>query len=288
MNPIKIGRTRSFFFTKVHKNKIETGIQIFLAALKHNFFEEEILKFQWKNNQNKRFNRFYHAGGLSNRQVLAQIQSYQNLLEEMGSNSKLTILPFSSRKDIVTYQPTNMPVIWISLNCINNDWYTPIHIASAICHDLAIIVGLGGFGNQMSKPEYKMYTAPVVLGHSILNTAMQWNDSITEVQNALSLINVQQYNYFPASEIIGDLYPINMQHNQVNFDKLISSLLLEQESLFALQDKLTLKETKRLVCIEEVLIKLNNLRNDLVECSLDGSDLDFLQTKINIGSRRSN
>jgi len=288
MNPIKIGRTRSCFFTKTQKNKIDTGIQIFLSSLKHKYFEQEILQFNWKNHQNKRFNRFYHASGLSNRQVLERMQNFQVHLEEIGFNPQLVVLPYSSQNEIKQYRSINNPIIWVSLNCIHNDWYTSIHIASAICHDLAFQMGLDGYGSQMSKLEYKAYSAPEFMGQLILKTASHWKDSISEVAQAIELIDALQYNYFPASTIIGGIYPKTIQHNQINFEKLISSLLIEQETLFSLQDKLTISETKRLVCIEEVLLKLNKLRKELIDCSLDGSDLDHRNTPTNMGSRRSN
>ena len=152
-NPIKIGRTRSCFFTKIQKNKLETGVQIFLKALKQTAFEEEVLQFNWTNQQNKRFHRFYHANGLSNRQILDRLQKYPSYLEELGMSSQIVLLPFNNRKDIQAYKAVDRPIIWISVNCIHNDWYTPVHIASTICHELCLLLDFDSSIHQISKPE---------------------------------------------------------------------------------------------------------------------------------------
>jgi len=285
--PIKIGRTRASFFTKIQKNKIEAGIQIFLEALKHKHFAENVLSFQWVNNENKRFHRFYHANGLSNRQVFDRIQKYPGYFEDLGSPSQLVILPFSSRKDIQSYKSVNNPIIWISLNCIHHDWYTPIHIASVICHELAVLLDLDNSLYQFSNKEYKRFTVPAYLGKLVMQTAFLWKDSVTDIDIAFQEIDASQYNYFPASTTIGSVYTRSNPHTQGNFETLISSLLSEQEKLIVLQDKLTTSEAARLICIEEVLLKLHTLKTKLADSSLDGSEYDFQLSQFQSAGSRS-
>lgn len=275
LNTPKIGRTRSCFFTRMQKDKLEAGIQIFLKSIKHKHFRESVLQFQWTNQQNKRFHRFYHASGLSNRQVIDRIQNHSTYFEKLGIPSQLVILPFNTRKEIQNYSSINNPIVWISMNCINNEWYTPVHIASAICHELAVLLDLDSAMEQMSKPEYLTYSAPNYLGVLVMQTAELWKDSITDVEESFNLIDRNQYNFFPASKVLGNIYSKSMTHSQANFDCLISSLLTEQETLFELQEKLTVSETARLVCIEEVLLKLNSLKKKLTDSSLDGSEFDY-------------
>lgn len=275
LNDLKIGRTRSCFFTRMQKDKLEAGIQIFLKVLKNSDFRESVLQFQWTNKQKKRFHRFYHASGLSNRQIIDRIQNYDSYFENLGIPSQLVILPFNTRKEIQNYSSMNNPIIWISLNCINNDWYTPVHVASAICHELAVLLDLDSALEQISNPEYRIYSAPNYLGKLIMKTAELWKDSITDIGDAFSRIEKNQYNYFPASTVLGNIYSKSASHSQTNFDSLISTLVSEQEALFELQEKLTVSETARLICIEEVLLKLNSLKKKLTDCSLDGSELDY-------------
>ena len=173
------------------------------------------------------------------------------------------------------------------MNCINNEWYTPVHVASAICHELTVLLDLDSSVDQVVKPEYKAYSAPTYLGWLVMKTAELWKESITDVGDSFTLIDKNQYNYFPASKVIGNIYYKSASHTQANFNSLISSLLIEQEALFDLQEKLTASETTRLVCIEEVLLKLNTLKAKLTESSLDGSELDYNSPKPSGNSRRT-
>lgn len=281
----KIGRTRSCFFTRMQKDKLEAGVQIFHKALKSKHFRECMLQFQWTNKQNKRFHRFYHASGLSNRQIIDRVQTYDAYFDKLGIPPQLVILPFNSRKEIQNYSSMNNPIIWISLNCINNEWYTPVHVASAICHELAILLDLDSALDHISNPEYKAFSAPNYMGNLVMETAELWKDSITDVGVAFTRIDKNQYNYFPASTVLGNIYSKSVSHSQANFDSLINALVSEQETLFQLQDNLTVSETARLVCIEEVLLKLNALKKKLRDCSLDGSELDY-QVANPIGNSR--
>ncbi len=285
---IKIGRTVSCFFTKTQKSKLEAGIDILKEVLGSKQFVEQILQFEWSNQQQRRFHRFYHASGLSNRQVLDRIKDHQGYFNELGYNEQLVIMPFNSRREIQSYKSVNNPIIWISMNCIQNNWYTPIHIASAIGHELAVLLGLDSSIHQVSRPEYQMYKVPDSIGQMIMKIAAQWRAKISDIESAFLQIDENEYNYFPASTVVGSVNAKVSQHSQTNFDNLISSLLIEQEALFALQEDLTVSETARLICIEEVLLKLKDLKNQLVECSLDGSELDFQKKVPSLGSRRSN
>ncbi len=286
LNEIKIGRTRSSFFTRIQKDKLEAGIQIFHKVLNSKNFRENILQFHWTNKQNKRFHRFYHANGLSNRQIVDRIQNYLDYFNTLGIPSQLVILPYNSRKEILSYNSINKPIVWVSLNCINNEWYTPIHIASAICHELAILLDLDSAVEQTVNPEYRTYSAPNYLGWLTMQTAKLWKDNITDIGDAFRIIDEKQYNYFPTSTIMGNIYAKTISHSQANFDSLISTLLSEQETLFELQDTLTVSETTRLICIEEVLLKLTSLKNQLADCSLDGSELDYQSAHVRIGNSR--
>ncbi len=286
LNNPKIGRTRSSFFTKMQKDKLEAGIQIFHKALQHKHFIESVLQFQWTNKQNKRFHRFYHASGLSNRQIIDRLQEYDKYFDNLGIPSQLVVLPFNTRKEIQNYSSMNNPIIWISLNCINNDWYTPVHVASAICHELAVLLDLDSTLEHLSNPEYKAFSAPSYLGRLTMQTAKLWKDSITDVGDAFSCIDRNQYNYFAASTVLGNIYSKSVSHSQANFDSLINTLLSEQEGLIELQEKLTVSETTRLVCIEEVLLKLNSLKDKLRDCSLDGSELDYQTISTSKGNSR--
>ena len=286
MYPIKIGRTRTCFFTKSQKNKLEAGIQIFLKAVGNQRFKENVLQFEWVSQYNKRFHRFYHAGGLSNRQVLERFENYKEYFEELGVESQLVVMPFNSRQEIENYNSLSFPMIWLSLNCINNDWYTPVHVASAICHELAVSLGLDSSIHQISNTEYNKFKAPEYLGKLVMQISETWKDSITDIGNSFKIIDKNQFNYFPASKVLNNIYPKSIQHSQTNFESLITSLLIEQETLISLQDNLTVSETTRLVCIEEVLLKLNTLKSKLAECSLDGSELDFKALSKVTGKRR--
>ena len=286
LNDVKIGRTRSCFFTKMQKDKIEAGVQIFLKVLNHKSFRENVLQFQWTNKQNKRFHRFYHANGLSNRQIIDRIQNYASYFDTLGIPSQLVILPYNSRKEILNYNSMNNPIIWVSLNCINNEWYTPIHVASAICHELANLLDLDSALEHNVNPEYRTFSAPNYLGWLVMRTVELWKNSITDVGDAFELIDESQYNYFPASTVMGNIYTKTVSHSQANFDSLINTLLSEQEALIELQDTLTVSETARLVCIEEVLLKLNSLKKQLSDCSLDGSELDYQSVKASAGNSR--
>ena len=286
MHPIKIGRTRTCFFTKTQKNKLEAGIQIFLKTVATQRFKENILQFEWVSQQNKRFHRFYHAGGLSNRQVLERFENYGLYFEELGIASQLVVLPYNNRQEIESYSSVSFPMIWLSLNCINNDWYTPVHVASAICHELAVSLGLDNSIHRITKPEYSKFKVPEYLGSLVMKISELWKDSITDIGNSFEIIDKNQFNYFPASKVLDNIYPKSIQHSQTNFESLITSLLIEQETLISLQDNLTVSETTRLVCIEEVLLKLNALKDKLAECSLDGSELDFKVHSKVVGKRR--
>lgn len=287
--PFKIGRTRSCFFTKTQKNKLESAFEILRMVMKHQRFEEEILRFQWTNSANKRFHRFYHASCLSNRQVLNRIRDYKSYFEELGINEQVVVLPFSNRKEIQNYNPVSNPIIWIPLNCINADWYTPIHITSAILHELALLLGLDSSLGQMSNAKYDAHKVPNFLGNLIVDIAKKWKYDIADISDSFDHINnINQYNYFPASIVVGANRSIPMEHHQTGFDNLISTLLIEQEALFALQDDLTPSETTRLICIEEVINNLNNLKAKLIDSSLDGSEFEFKSFSLSPKRGKSN
>jgi len=229
---IKIGRSRPCFFTKTQKNKLESGIEIFSRVIKHTSFADNLLKFSWVNSDKKRFYRFYHASGLSNSQVLDRIQNYQTYFEELGFNDQLVILPFNSRKEIKSYDAVSSPIIWISLNCLNNNWYTPLHIASAIGHELAVLLGLDNSIGKFSRVEYDEYKVPTFIGGLILKTAGQWKHSISDIREAFDQIVDSQYNYFPASSIIALSEHKSITHHQTNFDEVQSmTSILEIQKL---------------------------------------------------------
>jgi len=282
---VRIGRSRPCFFTKTQKNKLEAGIELFKRALDHKSFADNLLKFNWINSDKKRFHRFYHASGLSNNQVLNRLQNYQAYFEELGISEQLVLLPYNSRKEIKSYNLVNSPIIWISLSCLNNNWFTPVHVASAIGHELAILLGLDNSVGKFSRLEYVDYKVPNFVGHLILKTAALWKHSISDIRESFDQIDISQYNYFPTSSILDLAENKAIPHYQTSFDELISSLLIEQEALFALQDKLTSSETTRLICLEEVLLNLNKLKSKLTNCSLDGSEFDFQFQNSNVGPR---
>ncbi len=284
--PIRIGRTRNCFFTKTQKNKLEAGIEILLRVINHKHFSDQILQFDWINDENRRFFRFYHANNLSNKQVLHRLHHPKEYFEDLGQNDQLVILPFNSRKEIANYQSVSNPIIWLSLNCINNNWYTPVHIASAVGHELSVLLGLDSSSEKMPRAKYTNYKVPNFVGSLVMQTANLWQNSVTDIRDAFDQIDPDQYNYFPASTVVGSSINTSIQSHQNNFDSLISSLLIEQEMLFALQDDLTPTETARLICLEEVLLNLNKLKNKLADSSLDGSELDLQFADNKLGPRR--
>ena len=282
---IRIGRSRSCFFTKTQKKKIESGIEIFMRALSHKSFEDNLLRFSWVDTNNKRFYRFHHASGLSNNQVLNRIRNYHNYFKDLGINEELVLLPFRTMKEVKTYTFTNSPLIWISPSCLNNNWFTCIHVASAIMHELTILLGLDNSIEKFSRPEYEIFKVPKFVGQTVLSVAAEWKHSVSDIREAFDQIDTSQYNYFPTSSIIRSTDNDALPNYQTSYDALISSLLMEQETLFALQDNLTASETARLICLEEVLLNLDKQKSKLKESSLDGSEYSFPDNK-NVGMRK--
>ncbi len=283
MIEFKIGRLRDIYFTREQKSKVQAGIDLFNKLSKSPQFMDLALRFNWTNKEGRKFHRFLYSNGLSNHQVLDKLQNASNIFEEMGMNPVIAILPCDSRKDIANFKLNSNPIIWLSTSCLSNVWFTPIHIASALCHELMTILGFRGRMDFKLQDDFDK-CVPYAFGKMIMLASKKWENKITDIRKSFEILDQEGFNYFPAS-IVFDVHnteeKVNSYHLAV--DNMLHKIEREEEDLNALEGEFSLAETNRLACLKKIKSQLIEIQHSIVETSLDGSEILNVPAQIRAG-----
>ena len=269
----KIGRLRHKFFTRAQKAKLEAGIDIFHQMQKSAQFKDLVLQFNWTNKSGKTFRRFLHSDGLSNAQVWEKFENSNSILEEMGLKACIAILPCESRKDVVNFKLHSSAIVWMSTSCLNNDWFTPIHVASSICHEIMINLGFKVRTSSENQDDYAK-TVPYAFGQLLMESCEKWKQDITDIRLSFDVLDKQGYNYFPATEVFSlELANASQQTYENNISNLLGKLEREAETLELLEEGISNAEQNRLQSLQRIRQQLIEIHHEIQSSSLDGSEL---------------
>ena len=273
MITIKIGRLRNKFFTREQKAKLEAGIDIYQKLVVHEHFKDLALQYHWSNNTGRTFRRFLMSNGLSNSQVLQKLENCEQVFEDLGMKNCFGLLPCDNRKDISSFKMLANPIIWMPTSCLNHNWFTPVHVASLILHEVMTYLGFTTKINPGSEGD-QIHTVPFALGKLLMVSAHKWKNQISDIDESLAIINERGYNYFPTSHVFDTEF--NQQDSvgyQDKIEDLLNNVNREAEDLSNLENKMSNSEVKRLACLEKIKEQLINIQNEIIESSLDGSEV---------------
>lgn len=273
MLPIKIGRLRNKCFTRAQKAKLEAGIDIYQKLVSHEHFKDLVLKYHWTNNTGRIFRRFLMSNGLSNSQIFEKLKDCESVFEDLGMKNCLGLLPCDNRKDISSFKMMSNPIIWVPTSCLNHEWYTPVHIASLILHEVMTYLGFGTKVNSGSEGD-QIHTVPFAFGRLLMLSSKNWKNQVSDIEQSLEIINERGYNYFPTSYVFDT--ELNQQDSiayQEKLEDLLNNVNREAEDLNNLEGQISNSELKRLECLQKVKAQLISIQNEIIKSSLDGSEV---------------
>jgi len=218
------------------------------------------------------------SNGLSNSQIFVKLKKSQQEFEDLGMKSCLGLLPCDNRKDISSFEMVSNPVIWVPTSCLNHEWYTPVHVASLIIHEVMTYLG---FGTKISGglEGDQIHTVPFAFGRLLMQSSKHWKNQVSDIDQSLEIINENGYNYFPTSYVFDT--PLNRQGSiayQNKIEDLLNYVSREAEDLNNLEDQMSHPESKRLECLHKVKEQLKNIQNEIIKSSLDGSEVINAET----------
>lgn len=275
-----IGRTRNLTFTKEERSKLQAGLDIFLQAVNSKLFKTKVVNYQWRDAEGLVYNRFHLCKGMTNDEVLGCFENLNMTLGTTDNVINIGILPCRNRKDISTYSKMTVSTIWINKGCLNNEWYTPVHVASCIAHEYCINLGFNS-GVASGLVPHAEHTVPYACGKLLKEVAAQWENRVTDIQDSFDLINEQsEYEYLPCSTTF---QLKGMEAESENSNEMVKALkkLLKKEikSLKNLK-VLSNEEFERLYALEKSIYKLKSIQSSLKKTSLDGIEsIDIQPTK---------
>lgn len=267
-NQFTIGRTRDCVFTREQISKIDAGIDLLCRAVQHKHFRQKIVNFSWESPNGNVYKRFYSCNQVSNVEVWQRIANFYRL----NAENPIAILPCNTRKDILTYSSMNALSIWMNKGYLNQEWFTPIHVASCLVHDLCDNLGFQSYlEGQFIKN--RIPSVPFFCGYLVMQICQYWQEDVTDVRNSFDFIDTENYQYFPCS-IVFQTHKTSMQNQSANqiLAQLIDQLLTEMDALKNDFSNMTPEELARYTALEKGVNSLKDLQKKLAITSLDGMD----------------
>ena len=267
-----IGRTRSNVFSREALAKVEAGKDIFCQIIKNNSFRKEIKAFKWEDNEGNIYERFHLCKGLSNSQVASCIQNIPKALGINKEKIQIAILPCTNRKDILAYTSLSIPTLWLHTGFLEQEWFTPVHVASCLMHEICVAMGFGcGITGELVP--FAPYTVPYALGYITMKIARQWEHKISDIRDSFDQIDLEKYEYMPCSTIfqLDGVYISKSTCNQ-QLAGLLTTMNKQIEALKNQEEVLNTEEFARLCTLEISVVHLQKIYQSLIETSLDGED----------------
>jgi len=285
-----VGCTKTMQFTSNQMEKIQKGIEIFNKVVSSKEFEKKITNYTWTTPTGNTYSRFHISRGMSNKQVWNCLTTGSiNWNGKMKANTVWNIMPCTSKMDIVncnvnpTYatpmgKTTTMngmnttPCIWINTNCLTDDNYTPIHVASAIMHEYTI--NAGGFACHVNGQLVRNWncTVPYACGQMMMECCKTVCSKDSKVKKFFKNIQTMDYNYCPVSAMFFvEGWETSWNSASSQLDAVICSLEVEMDCLNNISKK-TAAEKNRFVVVNNTLETLRDCKVELVECCLDGCE----------------
>lgn len=267
-----IGKTRNCAFTQDQLAKVEAGLAIFLNIVASSNFREKILNFSWKHAAENDFDRFHLSNALSNAQVFDTLIKAKGNFYPIGDKSPVAILPCCSRKDIQAYMNLSTPTIWINTSWLNNEWYTAVHVAACICHEMCINRGFRCQMHGQLVANYQ-FTVPYACADFVRLIAIALSNEDENIRAAMPYILNTPFEYYPCSTV----FNMDDWHGEVitchqEARALVNRLAMEIDHLKTIQEPLSPKEFIRLEAAEKCVAMLKQMQSMLVDTSLDASD----------------
>ena len=267
-----VGCSRTAYFTKNQTAKVKAGIAIFEKVVNHPSFKKQICNFNWTAPNGTIYNRFLFSNGMSNTQVWECIQNGCNWGTTSGSTVPfVNIVPCSSASEMTWATNSPVPTVCVNTNVINNNWYTPVHIACALVQEYCVALGFSCkvTGSPLENWEC---TVPAACGAICRDVAHQLSMTDNEIAGYFQWVNETNFNYYPCSTC----YYVDTVDNtravaSTRIDELVNTMCTEIEWLKGLSN-CTKQETSRLNTVTECLNNLKEIRTKLYTSSLDGCE----------------
>ena len=268
-----IGKTRHCTFTRAQLAKVSAGLDLFLQTVQQKDFRNRIEQFSWQGKNGRTYNRFLLSNHLSDTEVWERIENGA-VFFNMGAvaASTIAILPCETRRDMEGYTNFSRPTIWLNKGYLNQDWYTAVHVASAIAHDLCDNLGFHTMMNDQVV-ENVACTVPYFCGKLVLEICKKWQYEVTDIRQSFDYIEESKYDYFPCSVVFrSHKADTATQTSNQKIASLIDQMTTEMDSIKKAGKVLNPAEYTRYSTLSKTIEALQNLQETLAHTSLDGSD----------------
>jgi len=266
-----VGTNRNCRFTSAQLTKVNQAIEIFQKVWNSKNFKSAVCDHSWSAENGTTYNRFHMSNGMSNDQVWSCIWNACNEPNATSTNNNtITVMPCASWSDYNWCVNNGTPSVCVNVNYVNCDWYTPVHIASAMMYDFC--VNCCGFN-----------------GTTIANMAQCWNNTVpaacctivrdcaVEVCSDLvgswpTVTNTAVWNCFPcAGTWTVNTYGTNWVNSSVKVNEAICAMQYEIDCLNSVSNKSS-EEMNRYTMLVNAVETMNAMCNNMCTTSLDGCE----------------
>lgn len=281
----RVSDSKKMSFTTAQLTKVEKAIEILNQVIASPGFRNMVCTFNWKGENDVRYNRFHMSNSMSNSQIwdcLSNASRYWGNKKVKRANQIIEVVPCMNK---AAYKNENWSVtsnICINSLHISNKTYTPIHLASAMFHEYCVnCCGFAAMTNGTIS-EYTDWTVPFACGALIKDCAASAFPDDFEVQNMAEQCNATSYNYFPPAMIWSD----NEQQEMVFTS---SACVKVDQTLYAMESELDCLENcnersneiaDRITVIKNCINSLKRMRGELFATSLDGSEVTMMPAEL--------
>ncbi len=265
-------------FSVAQAAKVDAGVEIFKEVISSEEFFNKVNNFQWRTSDGEAFNRFYLSNGMSNQQICDVICKEGNPthdlinIEKPNSVPVINIIPCSNQLEMENiHNNTITCCIGVDTNMLNNSWYTPVHVASAIMHEWCCWNGFNCSPPSTRMENWSGNTVPVACAWMTKDVAASICNS-TEVSNWCGMINNRTFNYCACSVTYSTLFSNqNCISPIVKMDECINMLEIELNWLTSCKN-ITPDITNRIKVLNNCLSMMTQMKLNICNTTMDGSD----------------
>ncbi len=272
-------------FTAAQETKVKEGLALFQKAVEDARFKEKVCNFVWTSESGNAFNRFLMSKGMSNMQVFETIcnttgkMMNDTMMMATGDSTMVcNIVPCCNKNEYV-YCCTNTPMttVCINTNMLNQDWYTPVHVAACIMHEWCVCKGFCCTTNGTLVSDYPN-TVPYACGKTMMQVIKEVCAKDPQVSMYVSQINETNFDCCPCSTSWATDTTVTECVNVCEqVDQVVSALEMEMDMINCISNK-SKDEVNRMTVLTNCITTMKDVKNRLTNTSLDGTETVMMPT----------
>ncbi len=270
-----VGSVRTRPFTVNQMKKIEEGIAIFNQIVNSSTFRKRVTNYSWRTDNGTTYNRFHMSNGMSNDQVWDCIEQGFNrpvpATKKNNTSWVMNIMPCFSVNDIMWNRGWVNPTVWMDVNCMDQEWYTPVHVACCLVHECCVNMGFCADYNGQ-RVEYWRHTVPYACATICCDIICDMAKSNTTWKAWCSHIDSAQFDYCPCSYTYAAQGTTSWCMSPcARIDEVITWLNTEVQWIEDC-NKPTTDEVNRMTTLTNTINSLREMKSKLFVTSLDGCE----------------